>query len=262
MAPFYIGTLQLKQSPTVDKLQASLHRSLCRTLAALDFTHFTRGGLASFAAIWKYFEEFRNCDSSCCQLEIPAEINCVAPHRSHSVTQGHTSQCHRGHTGLIVSQSVSQATQCHTVCHSVSVTQCHTVCHSVTQCVTVSHSVAPHRSCHLITSVGANDIPTPVRFEQEIGDDFVVCHINYSMPITHPSFSDYINSHSVELAWRSVGSKVKLMPVSTWSTSSRMNSTTMPGTSSSTNSSSEANTNGDGLLVQWRLASNQLTSEW
>ena len=28
----------------------------------------------------------RNCDSSCCQLEIPAEINCVAPHRAHSVT--------------------------------------------------------------------------------------------------------------------------------------------------------------------------------
>ena len=29
---------------------------------------------------------FRNCDSSCCQLEIPAEINCVAPHRSCRVT--------------------------------------------------------------------------------------------------------------------------------------------------------------------------------
>ena len=73
-------------------------------------------------------------------------------------------------------------------------------------------------------------------------------------------FSAFVKSHSVELAWRSLGAELKLIQGATRSTIQPITRST--SSSSSSYSSAGTETEGNGLLVQWRLASNQLTSDW
>ena len=114
--------------------------------------------------------------------------------------------------------------------------------------------VAPNiRSCHP-TACSANHILPPVWFDQSVGDKIKKFNFLHIL-ITHASyFSAFVKSHSVELAWRSVGADLKLIQGAT-------RSTIQPSTSSSSRGF-EGSSNSDSLLVQWRLASNQLTSDW
>ena len=60
----------------------------------------------------------------------------------------------------------------------------------------------------------------PVRFDRTIKDDFAFNFYNdVHILITHASyFSAFVKSHSVELAWRSVGAELKLIQGATRST--------------------------------------------